>query len=194
MDKFDMMVSREFFNYASIKIFINQEIVNMKRVNRLFLTCLLMTLSMVSMAKDMKIGIVDLQKIMQNSNQMKAIQQKLENEFKPRRDKLVAMENSLKQDMAKFKRDNAVMSQSQKKELEKKIVSAQQAFEREGQQYQQELSSAHNEAMEELYGKIKQAIAKVANQDKYDIVLQKDAAPFSAADLDITQSIMKQIN
>ncbi len=189
-----MMVSREFFNYASIKIFINQEIVNMKRVNRLFLTCLLMTLSMVSMAKDMKIGIVDLQKIMQNSNQMKAIQQKLENEFKPRRDKLVAMENSLKQDMAKFKRDNAVMSQSQKKELEKKIVSAQQAFEREGQQYQQELSSAHNEAMEELYGKIKQAIAKVANQDKYDIVLQKDAAPFSAADLDITQSIMKQIN
>ena len=43
-----------------------------------------------------KIGVVDLQKIMQTSSQMKEIQQKLEKEFKPRRDKLVAMEASIK--------------------------------------------------------------------------------------------------
>ena len=46
-----------------------------------------------------KIGVVDLQKIMQTSTQMKGIQEKLEKEFKPRRDKLVAMEDGLKKDM-----------------------------------------------------------------------------------------------
>ncbi|KTC98240.1 OmpH family outer membrane protein [Legionella erythra] len=141
-----------------------------------------------------KIGVVDLQKIMQTSSQMKAIQQKLEKEFKPRRDKLVAMEESLKKDMEKFKRDSAVMSQTQKKELEKKIVAAQQSFERQGQQYQQELSTAHNEAMEELYGKIRKAITKVAETEKYDLILQKDAAPFSDNKLDITASVMKNID
>ena len=141
-----------------------------------------------------KIGVVDLQKIMQASNQMKEIQQKLEKDFKPRRDKLVAMEETLKQDMEKFKRESAVMSDSQKKELEKKIVSAQQVFEREGQQYQQELSAAHNEAMEQLYSKIRKAISKVADTDKYDLVLQKDAAPFSSEKLDITNSVIKQIS
>ena len=141
-----------------------------------------------------KIGVVDLQKIMQTSTQMKAIQEKLEKEFKPRRDKLVAMEDGLKKDMEKFKRDTAIMSQTQRKNLEKQIVGTQQQFEREGQQYQQELSTAHNEAMEEFYNKIRAAIAKVAESEKYDLVFQKDAAPFSVEKLDVTAKVMQEIN
>jgi outer membrane protein len=141
-----------------------------------------------------KIGVVDLQKIMQTATQMKAIQEKLEKEFKPRRDKLVQMEEGLKKDMEQFKRDAAVLSQAKKKDLEKKIVATQQQFEREGQQYQQELSTAHNEAMEEFYSKIRAAIAKVAESEKFDIVLQKDAAPYSSDKFDVTLKVMQQIN
>lgn len=141
-----------------------------------------------------RIGVVDLQKIMQTSSQMKDIQQKLEKEFKPRRDKLVAMEASLKADMEKFKRDSAVMSANQKKDLEKKIIGAQQQFERDGQQYQQELSTANNEAMEGLYSKVRAAISKVAKDNKYDLIVQKDAAPFSADILDVTDKVVKAIN
>ena len=144
-------------------------------------------------ADGVKVGIVDLQKIMQTSPQMKVIQQKLEKDFKPRRDKLVAMEETLKKDMEKFKRDDAVMSEAQKKELEKKIIASQQMFEREGQQYQQELSTAHNEAMEGLYTKIRTAIKKVAEMKKFDIILQKDAAPYSVDTLDVTPEVMKNI-
>lgn len=140
-----------------------------------------------------KIGVVDLQKIMQTSSQMKTVQQKLETEFKPRRDKLVALEQKLKKDMEAFKRDLAVLSADQKKEKEKQIISAQQTFEREGQQYQQELSSAHNEAMEGLYTKIRATIAKIAETDKYDVIFQKDAAPFSVDKLDITSQVIKQL-
>lgn len=166
----------------------------MKRLSGI-LIALAFTLCGTSAFADVsKIGVVDLQKIMQTSNQMKTIQQKLEKDFKPRRDKLLAMEESLKQDMEKFKRDSAIMNQNQKKDMEKKIVTTQQAFEREGQQYQQELSTAHNEAMEELYGKIRKAINKVAETEKYDIILQKDAAPFSVDKLDITANVMQQIN
>ena len=78
--------------------------------------------------------------------------------------------------------------------MEKKIVTTQQQFEREGQQYQQELSTAHNEAMEEFYNKIRAAIAKVAESDKFDVVLQKDAAPFSVDKLDVTSKVMQEIN
>lgn len=146
-----------------------------------------------AMADAAKVGIVDLQKIMQQSTQMKDIQQKLEKDFKPRRDQLVAMEDKLKKDMETFKRDGAIMSQTKKKEMEKDILKSQQTFEREGQQYQQELSTAHNEAMEELYNKIRKAITKVAQDEKYDVVLQKDAVPFSVDKLDITASVIKNI-
>ncbi|MGL5742100.1 MAG: OmpH family outer membrane protein [Legionella sp.] len=145
-------------------------------------------------ADSAKIGVVDLQKIMQTSSQIKEIQQKLEKEFKPRRDKLVAVEAGIKADMEKFKRDSAILSANQKKEMEKKIVSAQQQFERDGQQYQQELSTANNEAMEGLYAKVRAAIAKVAKDDKYDLIVQKDAAPFSIDTLDVTDKVVKAIN
>ncbi len=166
----------------------------MKRVIGVLIALMFVFGSVSASADGTKIGVVDLQKIMQTATQMKTIQEKLEKEFKPRRDKLIAMEEGLKKDMEKFKRDSAVLSQSQKKELEKKIVGAQQQFERDGQQYQQELSTANNEAMEALYAKVRAAIAKVAKDDKYDLIVQKDAAPFSATTLDVTDKVVKAIN
>lgn len=159
----------------------------------MWLAGLLAITSAAAFAADTKIGVVDLQKIMQTSSQMKGIQEKLEKEFKPRRDNLIALEETLKKDMEAFKRDTAVLSQSQRKALEKKIVGEQQAFERTGQQYQQDLSTAHNEAMEEFYNKIRAAIAKVAEAQGYDLVFQKDAAPFSVDKLDMTAKVMQEI-
>ncbi|KTD54950.1 outer membrane protein OmpH [Legionella sainthelensi] len=166
----------------------------MKRFGLVVLTFIFSVFGANAFADTAKIGVVDLQKIMQTSSQIKEIQQKLEKEFKPRRDKLLAVEAKIKADMEKFKRDSAVLSASQKKEMERKIVSAQQQFERDGQQYQQELSTANNEAMESLYAKVRAAISKVAKDEKYDLIVQKDAAPFSSDTLDVTDKVAKAIN
>lgn len=165
----------------------------MKRISAVLVALVLSLFGTTVFADWAKIGVVDLQKIMQTSKQMKDIQAKLEQEFKPRRDKLVAAEASLKGEMEKFKRDSAVLNANQKKEMEKKIITSQQQFERDGQQYQQELSTAHNEAMEGLYTKVREAISKVAKDEKYDIIVQKDAAPFSTEALDVTDKVVKAI-
>jgi outer membrane protein len=166
----------------------------MKRFGVLLTALFFCSMTSSTFAEQAKIGVVDLQKIMQTSNQMKDIQQKLEQKFKPRRDLLVEAESHLKSDMERFKRDSAIMTSAQKKELEKKILTAQQKFERDGQQYQQELSTAHNEAMEGLYTKVRSAINKIAKEAHYDLIVQKDAAPFSVPSLDVTDNVMKAIN
>lgn len=166
----------------------------MKRLGALLVALVLGVLGTNVFADSAKIGVVDLQKIMQTSSQVKVIQQKLETQFKPRRDQLVTLEGAIKNDMEQFKRDAAVLSASQKKDLEKKIITAQQQFEREGQQYQQELSTAHNEAMEGFYAKVRTAIAKIAKEEQYQLIVQKDAAPFSIDALDVTDKVSKAIN
>ena len=165
----------------------------MKRQLGIALVFLLTAFSATVFAEGTKIGVVDLQKIMQNSNDVKTIRTTLEEKYKPRRDKIMAMEASLKKDMETFKRDSSVLSPAKRKEMEQKIVAAQQTFEQEGQQYQQELSAEHNEAMEKFYDKIRAAIAKVAEAEKYDLVFQKDAAPFSVDKLDVTAKVMKAV-
>lgn len=146
-----------------------------------------------ALANDIKIGVVDLQKIVQTSPQMQAIQKKLEKEFRPRRDALVAEEKTLREKMDEFKRDQVVMNVNNKKDKERELVALQQKFERAGQQYQQELSTAHNEAMEDFYSKVRVSIANVAKKEKYDLVLQKDAAPFAAEKLDVTKLVIVDI-
>lgn len=165
----------------------------MKRQLGIAFALLCTIFSAVACADGSKIGVVDLQKIMQTSDDVKTIQATLEEKFKPRRDKIIGMEVDLKKDMEAFKRDSSVMSQAKRKELEQKIMTAQQTFEQEGQQYQQELSAAHNEAMEKFYDKIRAAIAKVAEAEKYDLVFQKDAAPFSIEKLDVTSKVIKAV-
>lgn len=163
----------------------------MKRLSGVLLALFFSVGAAGAFADAPKIAVVDLQKIMQTSDEMKTIQAKLEQEFKPRRDKLMGMEADLKTDMDAFKRDSAVMNQAKRKAAEEKIVATQQQFEREGQQYQQELSAAHNQAMEQFYNKIRAAISKVAQEKKYDLVLQKDAAPFSIEKLDVTDRVIE---
>lgn len=150
--------------------------------------------SFQALAQDMKMATVDLQRIMQTSTQVQAIRQKLETDFKGRRDKLIAMETELKKNMDTLKRDGAILSQTQKKDLEKKIMTAQRDFEHEGQQYQQELNTTHNEAMETFFNQVKQAIEDFAKADGYDIIFQKDVAPYSSAKLDITDKVIQKIN
>ncbi len=165
----------------------------MKRSLGIAYLLLLTVFSTAVCADNSKIGVVDLQKIMQTSDDVKTIQTTLEEQFKPRRDKIIGMEAEIKKDMETFKRDSAVLSQTKRKELEQKIMTAQQTLEQQGQQYQQELSAAHNEAMEKFYNKIRTAIAKVASAEKYDIVFQKDAAPFSLEKLDVTEKVIKAV-
>ena len=165
----------------------------MKWIIGIFLNTMFLVYTTSTFAHDIQIGVVDLQKIMQTSQQMKEIQHKLEQTFQPKRAKLITMEEELKTNMEKLKRDSAILSQTQKKDLEKKIIAKQQTLERNGQQYQQELSSAQNDAMEEFYNKVRKAINKIADTHKYDLVLQKEAAPFIADKLDITTQVIKQI-
>ena len=61
------------------------------------------------------------------------------------------------------------------------------------QQYQQELSTAHNEAMEDFYTRVRAAIATIAKKEHFELVLQKDAAPFAAEKLDVTKQVITAI-
>ena len=111
----------------------------------------------------------------------------------PGRYKIIKMEEQLKGDMEKLKRDSAVMSDAQKKELQSKIMTNKQALDKEGQAYQQELGAEHNKAVQGLYEKVKAVIDQIAKEKHYTLVIQKEAAPYSDSKLEITDLILQKL-
>lgn len=166
----------------------------MKKFFNALLILGMMCLGQQASADNLKVGVVDLQKIVQTSSQIQTIQKGLEQKFRTRHDALMNTEKELKAKIEAFKRDAAVMNPTVKKETERAIVAMQQKFEMDGQQYQRELSTAHNEAMEDFYTKVRAAIATVAKNEQFDLVLQKDAAPFSTEKLDVTKQVIAAIH
>lgn len=164
----------------------------MNRFIAIILASVMMCATTVTFA-DNKIGIVNFQKLTQKSGKLEKIRSNLEAHFKSRRDKLVKMEKQLKTDIEAFKRDSAVMSDSKKKQAQQALFEKQQKFEKEGQAYQQELSAAHNKEMKALSDEVQTAVRKVAEANKFDIIMQKENVPFSNNNLDITDKVLKEL-
>lgn len=164
----------------------------MSRILTLFVSTMLL-FTFATAHADNKIGVVDFQKLTQSSGKLDTIRKDLEKRFKSRRDELVKMEEKLKKDFDSFKRDSAVMSESKKKKTQQKLIEAQQKLDKEGQAYQQQLTAAHNEAMKKLGKEVQQAVRKVAQADKFDLIVQKESVPYSNNKLDVTNKVLKAL-
>ena len=71
-----------------------------------------------------------MRQVMERSTQIAQIREKLQREFKPKQDKLVALQTTFKNDADRLRRDNAIMNNNDRKQLEQKILTEQQDLQR----------------------------------------------------------------
>jgi outer membrane protein len=140
-----------------------------------------------------KIGILDMQQIMRQSPEVSSINKELQNQFKPRQEKLAAAQKSLNEDMDKYKKNVSVMSNADKSALEAKINAEQMTYAKEAQSFQQDLSKAENEGMQKFMTNLQTAVNTVAKEDKYTLILNRAAVPYFDSNLDVTKEILKKM-
>jgi len=139
----------------------------------------------------LKVGIIDSAAIAQKSPDVKATNEKLKAQFKPRQDKLMAAEKSLKEEMAKLDRERTTLSASDVTALEQKILKDRRDLERQGQDFQQDVMAANNELMKSFSSKLEAAVKKVAQAGGYDIILDKSSVPYVSERALITQKVLE---
>lgn len=154
----------------------------------------LMVLSAPALAAETKIGTVDMRAVLAAAPQAKAVQQKLQNEFKSREDKIVALEKSVKEKSEKMQRNAAVMSEAEKNKLEKEIMTSQRELQRLQNDFREDANMRQQEEMKQLIDNINDVIKDVAQKEKYDLILHVDAAPFSSKQVDVTDKVIKAVS
>jgi outer membrane protein len=90
---------------------------------RKWLLILLALLSFNTLAADLKIGIVDVNKILKEAPQTINANKTLEKEFKGRSDKLKANVTALQDKEKKYRKDSLTMSEADREKTEKKLQS-----------------------------------------------------------------------
>ena len=165
----------------------------MKKYTFILLTVLSVGALNIAYADNFKIGFVNLETIMQEAPQVKAIDAQLKKEFAPRDAKIKAAEKAMQSHVQVLKRNASVMSAKEKSTAQEKLVKESQDLQSQQAQFEQDLQAAQAKAMKKLFVKISSVANSVAKSDGYDVVLQKTAAIYYKPSLDITDQVIKKL-
>jgi outer membrane protein len=149
-------------------------------------------LTSVAQAQDFKIGIVNTDRILRDSNVAKAAQAKLESEFLKREKDLNDAISAFKVSAEKFERDAPTLSEAQRVNKQKQLIELDRDLKRRQREFQEDLGARKNEENQMLFEKAGRAVKQVAESEKYDLILQ-DAAYFNPKH-DITEKVIKALN
>jgi outer membrane protein len=142
---------------------------------------------------EIKMGVVNFQKLLEDAPQTKTAMQALENEFAPRRRELLTMQNDLKARDEKLQKEGAVMSEADRAKAEKALRDQQREFSRKAGEFQDDASTRRNEEIGKVQRYLVQEIQGYANAQGFDLVLG-DGVFFAKGPLDITANVLAVLN
>ncbi len=138
---------------------------------------------------EIKMGVVNFQKLLEDSPQTKTAMQALENEFAPRRRELLTMQNDLKARDDKLQKEGAVMSEADRAKAEKTLRDQQREFSRKAGEFQDDAGTRKNEEIGKVQRYLVTEIQAYANAQGFDLVLGEGVF-FAKGPLDITANVL----
>src|SRR6202166_1438471 len=194
--RLDSTTKQNVFNFLSVKHFDRTifEVlgINMSTFNRsipLLGLCLCLGLVSGPASAEIKMGVVNFQKLLEDAPQTKTAMQALENEFAPRRRELLTMQNDLKARDEKLQKEGAVMSEADRAKAEKTLRDQQREFSRKAGEFQDDASTRRNEEIGKVQRYLVTEIQGYANTQGFDLVLG-DGVFFAKGPLDITANVL----
>ena len=140
-----------------------------------------------------KIGYVSTAYLMSKLPQREAIIQKLQQENRDNEAELQKLEAKIKTKLEQANRDRELLGEEGLQKLEIELASLQ----KEGQLKAKSFTKARKErefkAQREMTQLIQDAVAKVAEKEGYDMVIDAQALQYAKPDLNLTEKILAQL-
>ena len=146
----------------------------------------------ISVYADLKVGFVQVDKILQEAPQTIESNKKLEKEFSARTDKLKADVKALKDKEAAFSKDTLTMKDSERDTKEKALSQMRVDVQRKERELREDINIRRNEELGGLQEQINKAVTSVAKAESFDLVLYNGVA-YASEKIDITDKILKSL-
>ena len=103
-------------------------------------------------AQELKIGVVNSDRILRDSQPARAAMQKLEAEFSKRDKELQEMGARLKSSAERFEKDGPVMSESDRVRRQRELAEMDREFQRKQREFREDFNQRRNEELQALLG------------------------------------------
>ena len=143
-------------------------------------------------AQDLKVGVVNSDRILRDSVPARAAMQKLEGEFSKRDKELQEMGSRLKGSAERFEKDAPVMTETDRARRQRELAELDREFQRKQREFREDFNQRRNEELQQLLERTNRIIRQMAEQEKYDLIVQE--AVYFNPRIDITERVLRALN
>lgn len=162
----------------------------MKRIVSSIVPALVATVAFAAPAQaDIKVGVVNYGRLMQDSPQAKTALDAIRGEFAGREKELQTSQVQLKSKEDRMQKDAATMSETQRSSSEKELRDGYRELARKQQEFQDDLNARRNEDMSRLQKALVEEVQVYAKAQNFDLVLADGVIYFNNS-MDITPAIL----
>jgi len=141
-----------------------------------------------------KIGVVDVQKVIAETEEGKQIREEVRKQWETMRVELKSKDEALKAAMGQFDRESEVMSDAMKAQKERELGAQQNELRRLTQKYRTDLSKTEKLKVEGLLKKLADVTQDIGKKENYLIIREKRGLIYSPTELDITDRVIEILN
>jgi outer membrane protein len=144
-----------------------------------------------AIAADFKVGVVDTERILRESDPALKAEKKIEQEFASRDQAIKDMTDQIKEIQDYLDKEGVTLQDAERRNKERELDNLNTDLQRAQREFREDLNLRKNEELVKVLDKANKAIQKIAESEKYDLILQE--AVFRNPNIDITDKVLQYL-
>ncbi len=168
---------------------------NRTRLRSLGWAGLVLTLSVFAapaVSAEVKIGFVNVAKVLELAPQAEAARNRIEREFAPKDRELLQQQKDVRSLEDRLVKNAAVLSDVERQRNETEIRAGKRELRRAQDEFREDLNLRRSQELSKLQQKVTEVIQVLAKAEKYDLIVS-DGVIFAGSRVDITDMVLERL-
>ena len=149
-------------------------------------------LAATAAAAEVRVGFVNMARLLQDSPQATDASAKIEQDFSPRERELVSTQKDVRQLVDRLLRDGPGMTDVTRGSLELDLRNRKRELKRQQDEFREDLNLRKNQELASIQRLVIEAIQSLAKKESYDLVLTEGVV-FASSRVDITDKVLERL-
>ncbi|NWF76057.1 MAG: OmpH family outer membrane protein [Nitrospirae bacterium] len=160
-----------------------------------FLLFVIYCLPISSIASDqVKIGVIDIQKVLNESEEGKKAKSNLETLIRSKQSIIDEKGKAIEKLKSEIEKQSSVLSADARKNKEEELEKLIREYQRTVQDSQAEIKKKESDLTDIILREIQEIVSKIGETEGYTLIIEKGMIIFSNKNIDITDTILKKYN
>ncbi len=158
------------------------------------LACAMVFSGSASAADVAKIGVVDFQQVIQESEAGKQVQKRIQKQGRQMESELQELGGQIEDLQKQLSRDSMVMSKEKRQEKQREMEIKRYDFQSKKKEYENEFRQMQSELVGKMQEEILAIAEEIGKKEGYLLIVEKNAAVYYPDSIEITDKVIKAYN